>query len=76
MNSLIYVPGEWICDRCKFIIQNHFLQAQTGGVFVNNRDIDELCPNDGQRLRRYTWKELAESQEAMILGLLKEKKGN
>lgn len=58
------VPGEWICDKCGFVLSTRTLNAHSGAVGVRAIVETEPCPNDGTPLRSMTWKELAEAQLA------------
>jgi hypothetical protein len=39
---------------------------------VDDRDVDELCPNDGEQLKRVTWQQDAEQANKIALDLLKQ----
>lgn len=54
------MPGAWICDKCKFILQKNTLHARDGSVSANTSPINERCPNDGTLMRPYTWREANE----------------
>ena len=70
MEDRIYVPGGWKCEQCEFHVTKMILSAQDGTVVSDNREIQEMCPNDSHVLRRETWKERALSQEKTIWDLL------
>lgn len=61
-----YMPGAWVCDKCGFGLYKRVLAMSVGEVFVDNADVDERCPNDGQQMRRKTWKEVCAQQEKYI----------
>lgn len=64
----IYVPGNWTCLKCGFALSQQTLSASTGEVGVTVAQVmqmnGEICPNDGQPMRRTTWRERAASNQA------------
>lgn len=68
---LIYVPGDWYCPECKFILHQRTLYAKTGDVGVNHAKPDN-CPNDGSEMRKLTYMQDAQAANQMALDLLKE----
>lgn len=51
------MPGAWICDRCKFILQKNTLHTGDGSISADTSPLNEKCPNDGQLMRPFTWRE-------------------
>lgn len=50
----VYVPGQWRCAKCKFVLQQANLNANTGTVTA--RDVTgDKCPNCNSPLWRVTW---------------------
>lgn len=47
-----YVPGEWTCDACGFIVTKNVINPASGQVGRSLADNLEACPNDGTALRR------------------------
>jgi hypothetical protein len=60
--QLIYVPGQWRCAKCGFVLNQRWLNAGDGSVTARDEP-GEKCPNDGSPLWRTTWRD-----EAMELG--------
>lgn len=64
----VYVPGCWICPKCNFALSKQTIFVQSGTVGVSHDDVmrmdGEICPNDGEPMRRETWHERAESNHA------------
>lgn len=63
------VPGEWTCDKCGYGESRRILSAIDGSVGVQPMAVDPRCPNDGERLRALTWRELARSQSEGVRAL-------
>lgn len=64
----LYVPGNWRCLRCGFVLTRATLFAASGTVGSSIDDITrmtgEACPNDGTAMVRVTWRDRAiENQE-------------
>lgn len=57
----IYVPGEWKCLKCDFVLSRTTLNVTTGEAGVSRADIfeGEPCPNDGTPMVKVTWRERA-----------------
>jgi hypothetical protein len=74
IDMLLYAPGSFRCDKCGFHQEKRILNASTGEVGIR-KDGDEAgkCPNDGERMRRVTWRELhdeiASSYEEIAIAL-------
>lgn len=51
------MPGAWICDKCHFIQQKNILHAASGNVSADTSPLNNICPNDGQLMRPFTWRE-------------------
>ena len=59
---LIYAPGQWECPKCKFYQVMNILAVNQGMVAADTK-IADPCPNDGELMRRVTWKEICASQD-------------
>lgn len=59
MSELI-VPGSWKCDKCGFQLMKRVLSMAAGTVGTDYSTAIEPCPNDGTKMRAYTWKEEAQ----------------
>jgi hypothetical protein len=57
LEELVHIPGEWKCPECKFRLSKRVLAVNDGGVYCDQREDVEGCPNDGMMMRRVTWKE-------------------
>lgn len=51
------MPGAWVCDKCHFIQQKNILHAASGNVSADTSPLNNICPNDGQLMRTFTWRE-------------------
>lgn len=51
-----YVPGQWICPKCEFVLTTSIMHAPTGNVGANLANVTEPCPRCGDKLHRMTWK--------------------
>jgi len=60
--NLIYIPGVYVCRKCKFELYSRVMYVQSGNIGPNSKRDD--CPNDGAVLEPKTWRELAEQSEA------------
>ncbi|MEH3111549.1 MAG: hypothetical protein PGN22_15760 [Agrobacterium cavarae] len=60
-----YVPGQWVCDKCKFGLYQRTLNARDGSVSARDEQPDP-CPNCKTAMRRVTWKERAYEAEDML----------
>ena len=76
IDDLLYSPASFVCDKCGFCLEKRTIVAATGqvGVKVGGEDCPEPCPNDGEAMRRVTWKEMAmsssESAHELMLALI------
>jgi hypothetical protein len=52
----VFVPGQWRCPKCKFVLQQFNLNANDGSVTTRDEAGDK-CPNDGSPLWRVTWRD-------------------
>ena len=68
------VPGQWYCPECGFIVHKSILAPN--GIFVNERDDNEICPNDGTPLGRRTWKMCAEDALDYVRTIAQETREN
>lgn len=67
LRQLVYMPGDWVCDKCGFEQHNRTLHARDGQVSAPRLEEIQTCPNDGQPMRRMTWKEGCESNYVAAL---------
>jgi len=56
LRGLVYVPGAWRCDKCRFVLMKATLNAYDGSVSPLNDD-GGVCPNCSTALRRFTERE-------------------
>lgn len=54
------MPGAWKCDKCGFILQKNVLYTGSGSISADTSPLNEICPNDGQFMRPFTWREANE----------------
>ena len=52
----VFVPGQWRCPKCKFVLSQFNLNASDGSVTTRDEAGDK-CPNCDKPLWRVTWKE-------------------
>lgn len=52
----VYVPGQWRCPKCKFVLNQFNLNANDGSVTTRD-EVGDKCPNCDKPLWRVTWKE-------------------
>lgn len=58
IDLLIYTPASFVCDKCGFALEKRSMCFATGTLGVPKEGYEpEACPNDGDILRRVTWKE-------------------
>lgn len=50
-------PGQWICRTCGFRLSKMVLRASDMAVGIDDRVVEDICPNEGSSMRRVTWKE-------------------
>lgn len=55
LEKLVYVPGLFKCEKCKFSLISTTLNVSTGQACANN--VSESCPNGCGPLRRVTERE-------------------
>ena len=66
LSAQVYVPGQWVCAKCKFTLQQMVMSAVDGSVTAQDKP-GEPCPNCASPLWRTTWKqEASEMQERAI----------
>lgn len=53
LEALVYVPGQWRCPKCKFVLMQMKLRASDGAVGVRDEP-GEPCPNCQSPLWRVT----------------------
>jgi hypothetical protein len=52
----VFVPGQWRCPKCKFVLSQMNLNASDGAVTARD-DAGDNCPNCDKPLWRVTWKD-------------------
>lgn len=76
IDELLYTPASFVCDKCGFRLEKRTMVAATGqvGVKIGGEECGEPCPNDGEPMRRVTWKEqaieLGDSAHELMLALI------
>lgn len=70
-----YVPGEWKCDACDFVVSKNVMHMANGVIAPQMADCVEACPNDGTLLRRVRWDEACREarDEAVKIGIENQK---
>lgn len=56
--AAVYVPGQWRCGKCGFVLTKSILFAKDGAVGPDLGQA-EPCPNDGDPMERALWKDEA-----------------
>jgi len=51
-NAALYVPGEWHCTRCGFVLTKSILAFDKGEILANTSPVAEGCPNCNVPLER------------------------
>jgi hypothetical protein len=69
------MPASFVCGQCGFQLEKRSISAVTGAVGIRKGGEDgDVCPNDGQPLRRKMWKEAfeecTESSHEVMLALI------
>lgn len=64
-----YVPGEWTCDACGFVMIKSIINAHSGNVGRDIGDHVECCPNDGMAMRRITMMEALREARDLTMDL-------
>lgn len=59
--SMIYIPGFYVCRKCKFELISKVLDMAGGKVVANPKR--EMCPNDQEVMEKVTWRERCEWYE-------------
>lgn len=57
--ALAYVPGRWECTACPYTVSKSVLSTADGELYASKED-GGLCPNDGAKLVRVSWRKDAE----------------
>lgn len=52
-----YIPGEYRCQKCGFVLMSSVMNPETGDVGANQER--PKCPNDGALMYRVTWAQAA-----------------
>lgn len=73
LRQQVYMPGDWHCDKCGFEQHNRTLRAFDGAVSAPRIEEVQTCPNDGEQMRRVTWKEGSESNYECAIRFLNER---
>ncbi len=72
----MYVPGDWTCPKCNFSLSKQTIFVNSGEVGCSRDDVmrmeGEFCPNDGEPMRRTTWRERAEDNRKWGMSLMEE----
>lgn len=72
----MYVPGAWTCPKCNFALSKQTVFMDSGEVGCSRDDVmkmdGEFCPNDGEPMRRETWRERAEHNREWGASLMEE----
>lgn len=61
LRGKVFMLGTWKCDKCGFEQNNRVLNPATGECGVLRIEEVQVCPNDGQAMRRVTWEECSQS---------------
>lgn len=69
----VYLPGTWKCGKCGFEQNNRVLNVQTGNVTAPRLEEVQVCPNDGELMRRVKWREASEDNYRFATSLLDER---
>lgn len=56
LNELVFLPGNFICEKCNFILIKSTLYT-LNGIMTSDNELGDTCPNCETILRRMTWKE-------------------
>jgi hypothetical protein len=67
--SELTVPGKFKCDKCGFVLMSTNLYVKSGTIGPNYDAHAEPCPNDGEKMRPFTWKEEAKLGDELIARL-------
>ena len=75
IDLLLYMPASFVCDKCNFQLEKATILAATGEIGVREGGEEpDNCPNDGDPMRRMTWKEAYENSakhsHEMMLALI------
>lgn len=58
MSSDAIMPGAWVCDKCGYILQKNVINTKDGNIYANAESTYEICPNDMNKMRQLTWREV------------------
>lgn len=65
--NLAFVPNQWFCPKCGFVLTKNAISAQTGEIgHTETCRQSEPCPNDGTWLEQMTWRESCQSANKAI----------
>ena len=66
-----YAAGVWLCPKCSFTQFKNILYVGNATVAADPTILDMACPNDGELMRRVTWKERCEDIAKACEGQIK-----
>ncbi len=69
----LYVPGQWRCPKCNFVLYQRTLHAADGTVSARDEP-GEPCPNCKTPLWRVSWKEQAAELEERCIEQIEERR--
>lgn len=70
LESLVYVPGQWRCAKCKFVLYRRTIDMAAGriGVSETDRNRPEVCPNECGPLWRVSEREAGKDVSQFYFG--------
>lgn len=57
MSDEIYIPGEWKCPMCSFVMFHSVINAETGQIGHETVPAAKPCPNGCGEMDRVKWKD-------------------
>ncbi len=57
LREQVYVPNQWVCPTCGFVLSKMLLRASDGAVGIDTTEVQEICSNDGSSLVRLTYEQ-------------------
>lgn len=73
LNHRVYMLGTWKCDKCNFEQNTRIINPAMGTIGVPTLEEIQVCPNDGETMRRVTWEECAASNYEAATRFLNER---